>query len=207
MILLCENDLCKYVEIPDFIMEKRNKGLIGDAHFSDYIRLCLLYKYGGTWIDATILMTDKMPNYVYDSDFFCFHTNLNILGGAEIVVACNSFFSCKKPGNPIVWYMLQFLNEYWKNEDIAIHYSFFHVIMQLVVSKNELCKQEWKKSPYYSETPFHVLQSELFEPYSQKRWKQIVDMSPLHKLSRVFLYDKDKHKGSYLEYIIKKLNR
>ena len=207
IIMLSEEDLLKYIEIPDFILEKRKKGLIGDAHFSDYIRLCLLYKYGGTWIDATILMTDKMPDYIYDSDFFCFHTNLNILGGAEVVVACNSFFSCKEPGNPVVGYILMFLNEYWKNENTAIHYSFFHAIMQLVVTKNALCKEAWKKSPYYSEIPFHVLQSELFEPYSEKRWKQIIQMSSLHKLSRIFLYDEAKHRGTYLEYIQKMGNK
>ena len=46
-----------YVELPDFIVKKWEKGRIPAALFSDLLRLELLIKYGGTWIDSTVLCT------------------------------------------------------------------------------------------------------------------------------------------------------
>ena len=47
----------EYVELPDFIVKKWENGKIPAALFSDLLRLELLIKYGGTWIDSTVLCT------------------------------------------------------------------------------------------------------------------------------------------------------
>ena len=41
------------------IEEKFEKGKIGMAHFSDLLRISLLAKWGGMWIDSTALCTDE----------------------------------------------------------------------------------------------------------------------------------------------------
>jgi hypothetical protein len=38
-------------------LEKYQKKIIDNTHFSDLLRLELLIKYGGTWIDASVLVT------------------------------------------------------------------------------------------------------------------------------------------------------
>lgn len=58
VVLIDEENFGDYVALPEFIMEKRKKGFIPAALFSDILRLELLIKYGGTWIDSTVLMTD-----------------------------------------------------------------------------------------------------------------------------------------------------
>ena len=45
-------------------MEKHKNNIIDNTHFSDLLRLELLIKYGGTWIDASVLITK------YDKSFF-----------------------------------------------------------------------------------------------------------------------------------------
>ena len=47
----------KYIELPGYIVEKWEKGRIPAAMFSDLLRVELLIKYGGTWIDSTVLCT------------------------------------------------------------------------------------------------------------------------------------------------------
>ena len=38
---------------------------------SDLLRLELLTKYGGTWVDATVYFSDdNLPNFFFDSDLF-----------------------------------------------------------------------------------------------------------------------------------------
>ena len=56
MILLDENNLKEYVQIDEMVYQKKNKGIIGMALFSDIIRLSLLSAYGGIWCDATLFL-------------------------------------------------------------------------------------------------------------------------------------------------------
>lgn len=49
-----ERNWSEYVELPGYIVEKWGKGQIPAALFSDLLRLQLLIKYGGMWIDSTV---------------------------------------------------------------------------------------------------------------------------------------------------------
>ena len=60
VILIDNENLTSYVHLPDFVMEKWNKGLISNTHFSDLLRLYLLIEYGGVWVDATVFIK-KVP--------------------------------------------------------------------------------------------------------------------------------------------------
>ena len=50
-------------------MDKYKKGIFTRTHFSDILRLELLTKYGGTWIDASVLIT-KFDSRFYDNTLF-----------------------------------------------------------------------------------------------------------------------------------------
>ena len=64
-----------YVSFPNYIEEKRNKGIISLTHFSDLMRLELLIKYGGLWLDATVFCTGhNIPRSILKSDIFVFQT-------------------------------------------------------------------------------------------------------------------------------------
>ena len=73
IILLDESNIFEYISLPDDIVEKWKKGIIGAAHFTDLVRLQLLITHGGYWIDATVLCTDgklfqcldKEPLFMY----------------------------------------------------------------------------------------------------------------------------------------------
>ena len=58
IIIINETNINKYVNIPKFIMDKYEKGQFTPTHFSDILRLELLNTYGGTWIDASVLITE-----------------------------------------------------------------------------------------------------------------------------------------------------
>ena len=55
--IINESNLDSYVTLPDYIIRKWKQGIIPNALFSDLIRLELLIKYGGLWLDSTVLMT------------------------------------------------------------------------------------------------------------------------------------------------------
>ena len=56
---LTKNNFKQYIELPDYIEKKFEKGKISMAHFSDLLRISLLAKWGGMWIDSTALCTDE----------------------------------------------------------------------------------------------------------------------------------------------------
>ena len=64
IIIITENNINKYIHIPPYIFKKYKNHYMKPAHFADLIRLELLLKYGGTWIDSSVLITN------YDEIFF-----------------------------------------------------------------------------------------------------------------------------------------
>lgn len=59
--LITNSNIKDYIEVPTPILEKVTCGLITWAHFSDFVRMNLLKKYGGLWIDATGWVAGSIP--------------------------------------------------------------------------------------------------------------------------------------------------
>lgn len=74
IIVVTEGNFTDYAEFPPFIMKKYRKGIISRTHFSDLLRLELLLRHGGTWIDATVYCTGN-PGYAFNRPLFVFKTN------------------------------------------------------------------------------------------------------------------------------------
>ena len=78
IIIVDEGNRQQYVSFPDHIEKRWKKGQIPPTQFSDLLRLELLIKYGGTWIDSTVLCTGvngskvkEFRNYL-EADLFFF---------------------------------------------------------------------------------------------------------------------------------------
>ncbi|MDH0970464.1 capsular polysaccharide synthesis protein [Acinetobacter johnsonii] len=77
VILLTDININQYVsDIEDFI-----EFFPKIQHKSDYIRLAILYKYGGIWLDASILTYQNLDIFIEDmfrnkTDFFAFYNDI-----------------------------------------------------------------------------------------------------------------------------------
>ena len=190
IVLITEKNYKDYVRFPDFIEDKFERGIISRTHMSDLLRLELLTRYGGTWIDATVLCTAKPPAYMIDSDFFVFQLLKPGLDGHSL--GLSNWFITAKPGTMILKITLDILYDYWKEYNDVCDYFLMHHIMELVRSK---CSDEWNKMvPFSNEMP-HVLLLRLFEPYDEHIWNYIREYTPVHKLSYKF-DDKDLEKDN-----------
>lgn len=56
----------------------------------------------------------------------------------------------------------------------------------MIISHNEFNRNCWKKVPRFPSENIDVLQKELFEDFSEKRFEQIKQISTIHKLSYKF---------------------
>ncbi len=59
--LITNKNINEYIEISPLIFDKLHNGKITWAHFSDLIRMSLLSKYGGLWVDATVWVPKELP--------------------------------------------------------------------------------------------------------------------------------------------------
>lgn len=66
VIFLDENSIDKYITVPPDIKEKYRLGTVLPAHFADYIRVSILEKYGGVWLDSSLLVVSPIPKYIFE---------------------------------------------------------------------------------------------------------------------------------------------
>ena len=85
VVLLTENNVQNYINMPDYLNEKLKSGVLPLAIYTDLMRVALLEHYGGTWMDATILLTDEIPQEILNSDFFVFHNSLGEIDIPEFI--------------------------------------------------------------------------------------------------------------------------
>lgn len=71
VVVLTKYNWDDFIQMPDYIMKGVQNGYITLTHFSDLLRVSLLYEYGGLWMDATLYVTRPIEtvrlNPVFDS--------------------------------------------------------------------------------------------------------------------------------------------
>ena len=196
IIVLTEENYKQYVDIPEYILKKWEKGYITFAHFSDILRIELLSKYGGLWIDSTIFTTKKSDLVFNDNiELFVFKQVDLDRKNSLTVVASNWLIYANKDNN-IINLTKKLLYQYWKDYNHAINYNIFHIFFKFAT---EVYKDEWDKVPTFNNISPHILQFELNDDFEEVRFNQIRGMSDFHKLNwRI----KSENKNSYYNYIV-----
>lgn len=129
-----QSNLEDYLEIPDYIYEKLKSGQMKKAHFMDYVRICLLQKYGGLWLDATIFCTREFPEEIFQKSFTTckgpvhksdyisdYRWTTFVLGGFKE----NTIFNFLKGA----------FEKYWRDNDWDIDYLMFDYMIYLGYTK------------------------------------------------------------------------
>lgn len=197
IILLNLDNYREYIKFPEYIEEKFKKGKISYAHFADLIRIELLTQYGGIWLDATVLCTGAIPEYILNSKLFVYK-NIGLDKSDEETIAASNWLIASCSHNNIIESTRNLLFEYWKKEECVSNYFFFHLFFKMATEKYT---EEWRNIPTFNNVTPHILQYELLEEYNEERFEQIKNMSTIHKLNRRF-ENKNKNKITYLDYII-----
>ena len=196
VVLLTQDNFFDYVDIPDFIIKKWEKGIITYAHFSDVLRIFLLSKHGGTWIDSTVyIMRKNIPNYFMESELFAFENR-----GSNDAINISSWFISAYSHNVIIEAVKELLIEYWKHENYIMHYFLVHIFFKIA---SERYNDEWGRVPKFSNMQPHILVRELFNQYDAIREEQICNLCPIQKLSYKKIVPTDISNTFYEKYIIK----
>lgn len=197
IVILTEETIPQYVEFPDYIQDKWKKGMIGAAHYSDLLRTELLCRYGGMWIDATVLCTaNEVPAYISNEPLFVYK-QLDLSRCDDTRLKASSWFISAHKNHPIMLKTRELLYAYWKDYNYLIDYFLFHIFFAMSTGRY---KENWDSIPVFNNHSPHVLQFELDRDYSEERWKQILSMSCFHKLNRYHSFA-DKPDSFYMHII------
>lgn len=191
IVLITSENYSQYVEIPDFILKKYKKGIISHTHFSDILRLELLKKYGGTWIDATVFLTDgNLPSYMLEDKLFIFQSI------QDMAVQIESFFITAESNNKIISLTLELLYEYWKKKNVLVHYILMFYFFKIATEEYAV---EWANVIPFSSFTARTIDFNLENQYNEHVFKEILKLTPVHKLT----YKKPISEGTYFDYIMK----
>lgn len=200
IVLITSENILQYTDFPPYIIDKYKRGLITHTHFSDLLRVELLCRYGGTWIDSTVFCSgDNIPSYMLDSDFFLFQ---NLKPGSDgSAINVSSWFITAKANHKIMLAVRELLWEYWEKNDKLIDYFLLHNFIMMVA---EFYQDDWKRIiPYPNSLP-HVLLLRLFEQYNEETWKELKSICPFHKLAYKRSEEDFEKEGTYYEVILNK---
>lgn len=197
LVVITNDNLKDYTNLPDFIIEKWKKGIISNTHFSDILRTNLLINNGGLWLDSTVLCTGNLDKYIdKDTDFFVYkneHRNCDSL-------CLSSWLIYSKKNHPLLVNVQNLIFKYWEKKNKLIEYFLFHILFTIV--SGEL-KEEWEKIPFFSNIDPHVLWFySFYEKFDKNRFKKIKEMSNFHKLSYKF-DPKLLKEDSFYEHLLK----
>ena len=134
LILLDKYNLGKYLELPNYIFQKLKKRRISYAAFSDIVRIGLLTRHGGYWIDATYYISIPLKkvntSFVSIKPKYCFLRShpfikclfsINYLGAGKNSFIANFSFAC--------------LLFYWRKYNRLINYFILDYIINLAYTK------------------------------------------------------------------------
>ncbi len=200
IVVITDDNMSDYVQFPDYILEKRKSGVITPAQMSDLLRTELLIRYGGTWIDATVLCTrpeSEIPEYFFNSELFFFQSLKPGRDGHSTYPS--SWFINAKTNNKILCATRYLHYAYFRKYNEVMDYFLFHYFLTMAL---EYYSDDWKSIvPRDNATP-HILLLRLFDRYDADMWRYITDQTPFHKLTYKFTPEDAKKADTFFTHII-----
>lgn len=199
IILITSDNMFDYVQFPDYIIEKWKTGQITHTHMTDLLRLELLIRYGGMWLDATVFCTRKIeeiPSYYFDSELFLYQSLKPGRDGHSHLTS--SWLMSAKTNNKLLMSIRYLCYEYWKESIQMLDYFLLHDFISIVL---EYYQDDWKRIvPSDNATP-HILLLRLFDQYDEQMWEAIKEQTPFHKMTYKFKEEQTKLSETYYEIL------
>lgn len=123
LIFLDKESLSRYITLPVWVEEKRERNMIGLAHYADIVRVSLLAAYGGIWIDATSWCNEPIPERIKSISFYTrkggYNANMPLFAKGRWTSWC---LGTNKIGYPLFCFIRDMFYEYAKREECWIDY-------------------------------------------------------------------------------------
>lgn len=193
IVVITNDNYANYVQLPRYVQDKVADGSINPTQLSDILRLELLIRYGGTWIDSSVLVTDYDKEY-FDKDLFVFKSFLNY----NDAISFSSWFITSEIGNPILRTTKELIYEHLRRNNEFDRYYTIHIFFTIARKRYQ---NQWNAISNIPNTVPHILQFELNSSYDCSRFSKICKLSSIHKLNQHIDFKKTPKNSNYKHII------
>lgn len=180
LIIITRDNYRDYMDFPQWLLDKVEDGRVTLTTFSDVIRASLLYKYGGIWLDSTILLTEPLLPDFWEYDVFTireFRYCLPFMGG--------------KPGQKFYRFLMEGFFYYYRNYGCTKYYLLVTYLLDIAMNKYPDIREKYNRLPMKSAgisniRNFDALSYHMHEAYTPEAYHKYMDGIYIHKLQRRF---------------------
>ena len=181
VIIITKDNIFDFIDIENYILEKFNKNIITKTHFSDILRMKLLSKYGGYWIDATVFISDNIFKDIMGKQFYTpklyEKENLKMVSKGKW---CGFFIGGENV--KLFNFVNEFFREYWRKEELLIDYFLIDYVINIAYENIKDIKEEIDNNEYNNENIFK-LNTILDKKYDKNVLIELYNKNKIHKLS------------------------
>ena len=182
LVVLTHENYNDYVELPEHIVKHFEDGEIEIVHMADILRVFLLCQHGGIWLDATVFVSDDIPDDYVNRAFFSSNT-----GSRKSVFASkgrwSGYFMAVSHSHTVLFDFLQEMyTEYWKEHNIILCYFLLDYMLLIAHDDIPVVGRSIDDIPV-NNVNVKKLSAELNNVYDQAKWDEIKDDTIIHKLS------------------------
>lgn len=186
----------EYISIPNYIIKRLRDGDISYTHFSDVLRVALLARYGGLWLDATIFVTRDIG--VISMPFFSMK-QIPMDNKHVSMYRWTSFCLGGVPNLPLFIYLRDALFYYWKVSDTILEYLMFDSIIAAAYMKKRIIKELIDNVPY-NNPQLYELSYVMNKAFERPLFDKILSDTYFHKLTWKVDFVKIDEKGEQTFY-------
>lgn len=180
VIFLDADNVNQYVNIPFEIAKAYQTGKLKQAHYADIIRILLLAQHGGLWMDATLLVTQDIPETIFQTPFYSIKTK----EFGYFVSRCRWSVFCLAgwKHNILFEKLSECFAAYFKQKDVMIDYFMFDQLIDILYNEHREIRNMIDQVPY-SNPEVHSLNRLLLNNFNEHIYKQLTENTFLFKLS------------------------
>jgi hypothetical protein len=163
-----------YAEFPDSLMHGTQDRR---ALFSDALRLELLARYGGIWVDATCLTTAPLGASVSEllaGDFFAFN---------YVESRISSWFMAARPHSRVITMLRAALYTWFDKRQDVVDYYLLHHLFEMLYRLDPGFTEAWDSGIRRSSRPPHELQVIMYDKADFAELDRILGSTFIHKLT------------------------
>ncbi len=190
IVFIDEKNFSDYVDLAPHVMKKFRAGKITRTHFSDILRFNLLERYGGLWLDATVLVTEPLENYknLLEQNYFTqrFYKEKSYSNNFAQHITFGRWTGFIQGTtiihNPLFVFVKELFDSYWKDFDEMIDYFLIDFSMALAYD-NIPCVTKIFDAVPINNIGLYFIQNHLNDSYATFPYDKILKDTFLHKLS------------------------
>lgn len=135
-VVITAENFHEHVSLAPHVLAKHSAGRMHPAHFADYLRVSLLARHGGVWIDASIFASQPFPPTTWHSHLWTRKVPADQDYRNVSDRRWSTFFLGGQSSDLLWKFVVEFLEHYWQTFDAAINYYLLDYALAIAYAHN-----------------------------------------------------------------------